>query len=362
MKHSLKYVTIAQASRKDHPRHSEPAMIELRDGSILIAWQEYLASNAGSEDNAPNRIAAMTSRDGGLTWGEHRVLVETPPGEVNVYSPQFIRSRDGSAILFFYFRYVACETGKPIRSVCQVRISRDEGRTFSDLAVVWNDTSFSCASAVVKRLRSGRLILPVSRTDGNLWSPGEHNVSLSLHSDDDGKTWHESNNIVDLPMRGSMEPHVEQLREGRVMMVMRTQLGAVFQSFSTDEGQTWSKPQTTGVRSPESCPELVRIPKTGDLMLVWNNSEYDMNYASHFGKRNPLSVAISSDEGVTWARVKNVANEPKLGHTNPVAFFARSGRCVLAWFEIHYSDKWEMLASSDMSLRSAVFDTDWLYT
>ncbi len=51
------------------------------------------------------------------------------------------------------------------------------------------------------------------------------------------------------------------------------------------------------VVSPVSPQSIKRIPSTGDLLLVWNNSP---------NARFPLSVAISKDEGQTWQHVKNL--------------------------------------------------------
>jgi hypothetical protein len=83
-----------------------------------------------------------------------------------------------------------------------------------------------------------------------------------------------------------------------------------------------------------------------------------MSFASHYGKRSPLTVAVSTDDGLTWGTPKNIADDPKRCHTNPVAYFTSTGRCVLAWFEMGYSDKWFMAGNID--LRAAVFDVDWL--
>ncbi len=104
-------------------------------------------------------------------------------------------------------------------------------------------------------------------------------------------------------MRGSMEPKIEELKDGRLLMIMRTQLGSVFKSYSEDGGATWSDAQTTGLRSPESCPLLMRVPQTGDLLLIWNDSPYNPKF-DHYGLRNPLSTTISKDDGLTWLQSK----------------------------------------------------------
>ena len=126
-----------------------------------------------------------------------------------------------------------------------------------------------------------------------------------------------------------MEPHVEALTDGSVLMVMRTQLGSVFSCRSRDGGLTWSAPQATALRAPESCPELARHPRSGDLWLLWNDSEYDPAFGSHFGKRSPLSLAVSGDEGRTWLRRSVIESDPNRrvhqpGRLRPARTAARS--------------------------------------
>ena len=164
--------------------------------------------------------------------------------------------------------------------------STDEGKTYSPMAEFVAGKDYALCNATVKRLASGRLLLPASPpVPGKPAETGPY-AAMVLYSDDDGSTWQVSQTIVELPMRGAMEPHVEQTADGQVLMVLRSQLGKLHLSESTDDGVTWSKPCATELRAPESCPELTRIPGTNDLLLIWNNS-YDAKFRSHFGKRSP---------------------------------------------------------------------------
>lgn len=356
-------ITVAEGT-DEYPRNSEASVVELNDGSLLLAWQQYLPSDMRCGDEAPNRIAAVTSRDGGLTWGEPGVLIEPDAGDTNVYSPSFVRLPDGE-LLLGYFHYNLLAGGEAPITSGFLRRSRDDGATWSDRQPAWTRQPLGCASHVIKRLPGGRLIWPIGKQIGKVWTPTDHEVHGAQYSDDDGRTWKLCDTWIDLPMRGAMEGHVEPLGDGRVMMVMRTQLGSVFQSFSEDGGATWSKAQTTGLKSPESCPELMRIPKTGDLLIVWNNSMYDptwdgRNIASHFGKRSPLTVAVSKDDGQTWSHVRNIEDDPGWGYTNPAVTFTSGGKGILTYFCIPYTDQWSMDVRY-MHLRAAVFDVDWLY-
>ena len=352
-------VAVATASA-DHPRHSEPALLERRDGSLFMVWQEYLGSGHGGHDYAPSQLSAMVSRDSGLTWGEHRVLVTNVPGDVNVYSPNLLKLANGDW-LFIYFRYHVLASGQPPSTSAFVCRSADEGQTFGSPWAIWERRPLGFASGVVKRLSSGRIVLPIGRQTGAVWSASDHEVLGCVVSDDGGATWQESTNWVDLPLRGAMEAHVEELHDRRLLMVMRTQLGAVFQSHSTDGGLTWSKPQTTGLRAPESCPELVRIPQTSDLLIVWNHSEYDPAFGSHYGKRSPLTVAVSPDDGVTWTQVRDIETDPGRAFSNPVAFVTSRGKVVLMyWTCPYFTERWHMNVER-LDLRAALFDVDWLY-
>ncbi len=341
-------VTIA-SSTPDLPRKSEGDVIELSDGRLMLAYMEF--SGAGS-DFDKTRIMAMQSSDGGLTWGRHRVLVETLPGDVNVYSPNLLRARDGS-ILFLFMRQHAAY---PSLTTLYVWKSNDEGETFRPFAECAPEQHHGLCNATVKRLASGRLLLPSS------WEKPEAPNTFEgavLFRDDDGLTWCEADQRIALPMRGVMEPHLEETRDGRVLMVMRSQLGTLHFSESSDDGLTWSEPYTSKLRSPASCPELARIPSTGDLLLIWNNAPYDPGFTSHFGKRSPLTSAISRDEGHTWEHFHKLEDDPKRAFSNPGCRFTSTGRAVINYWTCEYTSGWSMQDIID--LRVAVVDSEWFY-
>ena len=226
-------MTVAAASA-DHPRNSEGAVFERSDGSLLLIYQEYLASERGGGDDAPNRLVAVVSKDGGRSWADKRIVAEPAPNQVNVYSPSLLPSQRGD-LLLFYYAYQAIGAGQAVDSTGYLARSADEGEHFSDRRVVWEHRPFGAASSAVKRLPSGRLLFPVEHHVGELWTPGASIQARCVTSDDDGRTWREGA-AVRLPLRGCMEPHVEALADGSVLMVMRTQLGSVFSCRSRDEG------------------------------------------------------------------------------------------------------------------------------
>jgi len=215
------------------------------------------------------------------------------------------------------------------------------------------------------QLSSGRIILPIGRVLGDWCATTEsgqlrdHSIASCCYSDDDGRTWTEAETWLDLPLRGCMEPSVAELRDRRLLMTLRTDLGSVFRSRSCDQGLTWSRPQTTGLRAPESMPKLKRIPQTGDLMIVWNNSEYDPKWPTHYGKRTPLSVAISDDEGESWRNVRPLETDPDYEFTNPSCNVTSRGTVIITYL----ASKMESgrFGRTHMPLKAAIADLDWLY-
>jgi sialidase-1 len=343
-----KIVTVARSS-PDWPRKSEGDVIELRDGRLLLVYMEFTGTGS---DEAETRIAAQESADGGATWGGHRILATTAPGDMNVYSPNLVRAADGGILLFFMRQH----RPSPRSLTGCVWKSADEGASFAPWAEVAPGRDLGLCNAVVKRLSSGRIVMPVNpdAPEGG----GKYAVAV-LYSDDDGLTWRESANRVFLPMRGAMEPHIGETGSGLLLMVMRNQLGSLFVSRSEDHGATWSRPQTTGLRTPESCPELTCIPGTGDLLMIWNNSEYDPGFCSHYGKRSPLTSAVSKDEGRTWEHVRDIEDDPSRAFSNPGCRFTRAGRAVINYWTCAYLPSWAMQDVID--LRVALIDPDWFY-
>ena len=321
--------TVAPASA-EKPRHGAPTIIELKDGRLLLAWMEYVGGKLAGHDHAHCNIASMISSDGGRTWSDYRVLVHNDPADTNIHFPYFLRLKNGD-ILFYYLVRNYLAPGEQARSSGMVCFSKDEGKTFSKPVRHETLSALGGNGRILSRLSCGRIILPAQRYQNGVWGgPLDHQVAGCYYSDDEGQSWEAATQWVDLPMRGAMEPHIVQLQDGSLLMTLRTQLGAVFQSTSSDGGTTWSLAQTTGLVAPESMPCLTKIPQTGDLLMIYNKSLYHPHY-DHYGKRTPLTSAISRDEGRSWEKFKNIESDPNFEFTNPACFFVADDRVLIGY-------------------------------
>ena len=95
------------------------------------------------------------------------------------------------------------------------------------------------------------------------------------------------------------------------MMFCRTHIGYAYISFSSDQGETWSLDvPMPGILAALAAPAIKRIPKTGDLLMVWDDHTMVTSTTHpYYGKRTPYTVGISRDQGKTWEKVKNIEDD-----------------------------------------------------
>src|SRR5690606_35819577 len=178
-----------------------------------------------------------------------------------------------------------------------IRFSSDEGETWSEpQSCITDYTSyFILVNSRVIQLESGRLIMPV-------YNGGR---AMTYHSDNNGRDWVRGG-IVDNPHGVvNQEPGVVELKDGRLMMIMRTEVASQYVAYSSDGGESWTASGPSNIISASQSPaSVVTIPSSGDLMLVWNhNTSSDPIQKSN---RTPLNVAISDDNGQSWKNIKTL--------------------------------------------------------
>jgi len=273
-----------------------PGMLVLENGEILMAapW--------GRPPTNFEQIAARFpvpmlyhSTDGGRTWKEQgRMRMEwNLTGLISDGGTSFLRLTDGRIAVVFNRHVKGLHGGgAPV-----VAFSADNCQTWSAAKVlIENDDAFYVMNDRLIQLRSGRLVLPVSRKVGK--QEGDRDEALAMLSDDAGATWRLSRGParIEAP-RGIQEPCVAELGEGRVLMLGRTGLGSLHVAMSSDAGETWSTPEATTLESACSPLTLKTLPD-GRLIVFYNNATPIKEGA--FFPRTPLCYAVSDDGGRTW--------------------------------------------------------------
>ena len=290
-----------------NPRNSEGDFIHLKDGRLMFLYTHF---TSGTSDHAAAHLAARYSRDQGRTWTETDENIIGNEGGYNVMSVSLLRLQDGR-IALFYLRKNSLADCRPL-----LRFSSDEARTWSDPVEVITDQIgyFVHNNDRAIQLQSGRLVCPVAlhRTP-DYEKPDWDGKLMCYLSDDLGRTWRRSRSVLrgvkpDGKRITYQEPGVVELKDGRVMMFIRTGEGSQHLSWSEDGGETWSKSVPSVIKSPKSPATIERIPGTGNLLMAWN--DHSLITPDLKGKRTPLAVAVSRDNGETWQTRHVLEDDP----------------------------------------------------
>jgi len=145
---------------------------------------------------------------------------------------------------------------------------------------------------------------PVLLDDGTLLcgSSSEHD-GWRVHMErtkDFGKTWTHTDALNDGRKLGAIQPTVLRHEGGKLQILCRSRgLGKIVESWSDDDGKTWSKLAETKLPNPNSGIDAVTLAD-GRGLLVYNHTTRG---------RSPLNVAVTKD-GRNWMSALVLESEP----------------------------------------------------
>lgn len=253
-------------------------MIGLDDGRYLLAW--FAGSHEKNDDVG---IWMAEGKPGAWSKPHLAVKVRQDPH----WNPVLFKAPDGSVYLYF-------KVGKEIDNwETWVQRSADQGRTWSQ------------ARELVPGDKGGRGPVrnqPLVLSDGTWLAPAsvEHNKVWDVFVDrstDGGQTWMSSGKLaLDRSVvkgEGVIQPAFWESAPGQVHMLMRSSSGRICRSDSRDYGKTWSAIYQTSLPNNNSGIDLAQV--AGDTIAVIFNP-----VSENWGKRYPITVAVSTDNGQTW--------------------------------------------------------------
>ncbi len=165
--------------------------------------------------------------------------------------------------------------------------SEDGGKTWSEPRRLPNGVFGPIKNKPVE-LGDGELLCP-SSTEDNGWRVHFERTA------DSGKTWRRTDAINDGKEFGVIQPTLFFHKGGRLQAMMRSRQGKIVESWSDDNGETWSKLNATTLPNPNSGIDGVTL-RDGRHLLVYNHV---VTQPGKWGGRAPLNVAVSED-GKTW--------------------------------------------------------------
>jgi hypothetical protein len=318
-----------------HARDKQAGMYETRavmtpNGDYLLMFPD--GKHYGGSDKKTNDMLAYRSKDKGRTWqgptvafdidyNQHGFIPFIPKGSKRLYA------FGTQPIWGLYTREHGLHENAPIG----FRYSDDDGQHWAEVRLIRpaNDPDFK-----------GMSVMRMTETDRGTWLIGSHEADWSysplitrqyvLRSEDRGQTWEL---LPKVRHGGWFARNFGRMDEGRpinlgndkILMLLRTPEGHLWETRSNDDGKTWAEPKATALIHPDAPPMLFHLSDGKTLLAFHHNRHSDKNYTGLDGRkmeamrdRSEIWFSLSTDEGVTWSAPRLVfANALAESFDNP---------------------------------------------
>jgi sialidase-1 len=288
-----------------------PSLLVTPKGTLLAFAEARIEKG---DDHGHIETVLRRSFDGGRTWTPIQVVAKD--GVHAVQNPTAAIDRESGTIWLLLIRTdaVTLTTQEDISSTetrarsLWVTHSKDDGASWSEpedisesiYPVDWRSCVVGPGTGI--QLESGRLLIPAHF----LTLASDVFSSVSIYSDDGGKTWHRGE-ATEPKMN---ECQVVELADGSVQLNMRSDRGQGRRgvAHSTDGGQTWSRVADDPTLIEPVCQASIVRYTHPDRFL---KSRLLFSNPATTDKRVKMTVRMSYDDGKTWP----VAKEIHPGHS-----------------------------------------------
>jgi predicted neuraminidase len=274
-----------------YPSSHAANLVQLRNGDVLCVW--FSGTWEGKSDVG---IVMARRPNGSRNWGPTR-LIDRRQGE-SYQNPVLFQEPDGT--LDLYHSTQGADVGEANAHVLHLQ-SKDNGETWTGPTLLFGKAgAFSRHPPLI--LDDGSWMLPLTYvTSKDIGVGSETNFSATELSRDKGLTWKE---CLMAGTEGKIQPTVVSLGPRRLLAFLRSRASDFIYSSSSTDGCVWSPAKPTVLPNNNASVQALRL-HDGHLVIAFDNSSVDRVKGSQ-GLRKPLSVALSEDEGKTWAYVRDL--------------------------------------------------------
>ncbi|MBO9610423.1 MAG: exo-alpha-sialidase [Paenibacillaceae bacterium] len=332
------------------------------DGSLLAIYEEGRKPEQWNDLSIPQYMYCRRSYDNGVTWDEPQVIASHPEEGRLCNSFGLFADANGHVhhlylLLLNWDEHIPYEDR--IIEMKHIR-SSDHGRTWSEPATVDYGHSYTGSINNATVLDSGRIVVSFSymtrRKNGRF-------TTTAMLSDDHGQTWRLSNSNLFLDNggghieTGAVEPVTIELPDGRIWLVVRTQAGKLYESYSSDAGENWSELAPTGFVSSNSPAGLLRL-RDGRVLMCWNHCNGEPIHHGISYARQAIVAAICGHDGV-WRGYRQVVGmkreyDARRMFCYPWMVELADGSVLVGYYDAHLSHP------GTQTFRIVRFDLEWL--
>lgn len=263
---------------------------------IAIGDEQFLAAWFGGSREGHGDVAIWLSRRTGEGWSSPKRVAD----EVNLphWNPVLSRSPAGRLQLFY-------KVGENCEEwLTRVMTSGDDVDEWSSYRELPSVEGFPMGPVRSKAIvtSDGTWVAPTSRETSTAWD------AAICFSRDDGGSWQLGGRVpLDHGRHrglGTIQPTLWESSPGHLHMLLRSTAGRIERSDSTDGGSHWCNAYPTALPNNNSGIDIAADGE-GTLALCYNPVE------GNWGKRTPLVIASSHDNGTAWNRIAVVEDEDR---------------------------------------------------
>lgn len=264
----LKSEFIYQASDVQFPSCHASSLVETPKG-IIAAWF------GGTEERAPD-VCIYTSVNTKGKWSKP-VMVADGINEGQQYpcwNPVLFKKDNGEIVLYY-------KVGPTPRDWWGMyKTSKDNGESWSNATRI-PDSLLGPIKNKPERLADGTILYPTSFETAETWN------SYLETSDQNLQNWQRIN--LDNGKYQTIQPTILFYKNQKIQLLFRSKDKAIIESWSNDNGRTWSALAPTNLPNNNSGIDAVTL-KNGQQALIFNPVT---------NGRHKLGIAVSKD-GKNW--------------------------------------------------------------
>jgi len=266
-------------------------LLQLRNGDLLCAWF------SGSWEGESGVAIVLSRLDRKSKQWTRPIVIDHHEGQ-SYQNPMLFEAPDG--VLHLYHTTQPSDGGENQARVLEVT-SHDGGYTWSAPKQVLERAGAFVRHPIVI-LPDGAWLLPLTvMTTAGIGSGADTNYSMIDISHDHGATWSECS----VPHSEALvQPTVVELAPHKLLALFRDRRSMWMYRSESSDGCTWTEPVKIALPNNNASTQMIRL-KNGHLALVFDNTSKTFGDPA-LQARKPLSIAISTDEGTTWSKVRDI--------------------------------------------------------
>ncbi|TCD26951.1 sialidase [Pedobacter psychrodurus] len=284
-------------------------LVDLGKGKIMAAW--FGGKHEGSKD-----VVIWSSIKTGTQWSQPIEIangIKNDTSRFACWNPVLFKTKNGT--LFLHYKVGP----NPRAWWAEYKTSVNDGKTWSIAKKLPNGFLGPIKNKPIQ-LKNGVILYPSSTEslDEKTWK-----IHIEK-SDGKGKNWKKIE--INCDTFGVIQPSILTYQNGKLQLLCRSRQNVIVESWSEDNGETWSKLKATQLPNPNSGSDAVTL-KDGRKLLIYNPLTAGKNW---WEGRSTLKLAISTD-GKNWQDIYTLENHDKGEYSYPAIIQDKSGNIHISY-------------------------------